>query len=124
MSIWKLKILIFFSPDLNSIFLLKWSCKKILKLVKSLKDFVINGKQRWLLLLISLASLNETFVQIDWTFISFQFVLFKSTIAKISNTFWFNIDFFIPDKFFPKIKIYDVSFLTDAGKRFPKGVIL
>ena len=121
----KVKNTYFFSPDLNSIFLFKLSCKKILKLVKSLKDFVINGKQRCLSLFISLTSLNETFVQTDWPFISFQlFILFKSTTAKISNIFWFNIDFFIPDKFFPKIKIYDVSFLTDAGKRFPKGVIL
>ena len=86
MSIWKLKILIFFSPDLNSIFLLKWSCKKILKLVKSLIDFVINGKQRWLLLFISLTSLNETFVQIDWPSISFQLFI-KSITAKISNIF-------------------------------------
>ena len=65
MSISKLKILIFFPPYLNSIFLFKSSCKKILKLVKSLKDFVMNGKQRWLLLFIFLASLNETFNQID-----------------------------------------------------------
>ena len=58
----------------------------MLKLVKSLKDLVMNGKQRFLLLFISLWSLNGAFVQIDCPLTSAQlFILFKSTIAKISN---------------------------------------
>ena len=42
----------------------------------------------------------------------------------MSNILLFNIDFFAPFNFFPKTKIFDVSFLTDGGKRILKGVIL
>ena len=122
---WKIKNTYFFSPDLNSIFLLLSSWRKILKLVKLLKDLLINGKQRWLLLFISLWSLNAAFVQIDCTFMSFQlFILFRSITAKMPNNFLFNIYVFTPLNFFPKTKIWLVSFVTDAGKRIPRGVIL
>ena len=79
-SIWKLEILIFFSPDLNSIFLLVSSWRKISKLVKSLKDLVMNGKQRWLLLFISLLPKflcnNKHAIKRTYDTIKFEFFIF------------------------------------------------
>ena len=42
----------------------------------------------------------------------------------MSNILLFNIDFFTLFNFFARTKILDVSFVTDAGKKIPRGVIL
>ena len=119
MSIWKLKNLIFFPLDLNLIFFLLSSWRKILKLVKSLKDLVMNEKQRWLLLFIYLLSLNAAFVQIDCPLMSIQLIiLFKSTTPKMPNILLFNIDFFAPFNFFLKQKYWTCRLSQIQEKEF------
>ena len=105
--------------------MLESSWRKMLNLVKSLKDLVVNGKQRWLLLFISLWLLNSTFVQIDWPLTSFHLFIFCKLIsAIILKNLSFKNPLFTPFKFFARTNICWVLFVIVAGKRSPSGVIL
>lgn len=124
-SIWKLTMLIFFSPAVKSSSLLSSSTKYMLKLTRSFNDFVEKGKQRWLLLFISFWSLKVAFIQVDLPFISSQLsILLRSIITNNPYILLFNRTFFTSFNSLRVINICFVSFLTEAGNNRPSGVYL
>ena len=83
-SIFKFEMLISVSLSPNSIWLLLSSIKLILKLNKSFKDVIVNGKQMCFLLFIYFYSSYVVLIHIDWPLIpSFQlFILLWSIIPR------------------------------------------
>ena len=125
MSILKSKLLIFFTFEANSVSLYISSIKFILKFSKSFSVSVINGKQRCVLLFISLCSSNVALIVIDFHLILHQLLLFfKSVIPNSPHILLFIRDFLMSLSSLQVIKICLVSFFTDAGNNFPNGVNL
>ena len=118
-------LIFFFSFEANSISLLLSSIKFILKFSKLFSVNVINGKQRCLLLFISLLLIQ---CNINPQKSCFNFVpiinFFRSVIPNSPYILLFIRDFLMLFSFPQVINFCSVSFFIDGGNRIPNGVNL
>ena len=115
-------MLIVCSPLLTFIDLLSSSIKFMLKFRKSIKDNVLNEKDKCLLLFICSCSVNDTFTHRDFPFIFSQLlVLSKFIIPSILYILPFIMTTFALFNSMQETNIYFVSFVTDDRNKILIG---